>query len=298
MSQQNPGHKARQVWLFVVALSLPFVLVIMLAVHRKWVWNHSLPESGQKSHDPTDMVPEYIAQIDHWKNLPFVDINFSMKTNLINIPGFVDADLDPGQKDLLLEKLDDLVQAHKNGDSVALRRVMLPGDDKIGIKFTQWGAARTSSILDAAKTANSSPVIVDKDPWTITAASWKWLVVKWGLTNWWQAVSLDNSRVVVIKVDSIKNIPSVASTNYYGEFAGTGAMPSLLLYPSFHSEDHTSNASGLVVVGVRLLVRIHNHENKPIPYVFRWRWSSLSSTWYPYDYCEGSVARDGPQPFF
>ena len=105
----------------------------------------------------------------------------------------------------------------------------------------------------------------DKDPWAVTAAAWKTMVAKWKLSNWWQAVSLDNSSVVVIKTESIDHVPDVASTNYYGEFAGGVSVPSLFSYGEFNKNSQPPTDAVVVIAGVRLLVQIQNHEKKPIP---------------------------------
>jgi hypothetical protein len=269
-----------------VVLVGPVILVLALISVRRY---------GRQSSggDPTILNPQYSNIVWKLNQGSYHSLDSLSVADISRIPGFESLELMPRQKALLTTNLFNLISAHKSGEAQFLRQVLLPtGQDQFGWSF--YATRRLPIILRSGGLAPQDITNAMQNPsWDIIKRAWEIMVAEHKLTNWWYGISWEQCQAWAHHAGAQATPPNFES-GLYGEFAGTVTGTSLL---SYSPEVPRSPVDSQTVAAVRIVLKFYGRE-KPIIYVFRWRWDQEKDAWYPLDQCIGVVGRRAPNPFF
>lgn len=272
-------------------------ILLSLGLVLRRVSNPLPPEFSRRTpspaSDPTVLVAEYSNTVNRLKGYDYIAIPSITDEQFRSLVESGAAGLTMDQKDQLVYSLTNLVMAHSKGDAQCLKNVMWPTPAS-PTGWSLYARHRLPIILTSGglkmKQINAS---METPSWEVVQRAWNIMVAEYALSNWWAAVSLENTRCWM-HVAPRTALPS-GNSEVYGEFAGTVLGTSLFEYPS--GNPNHRNSSPVTVAAIRFTLRFATTE-KPVIYVFRWEWSEPHKVWQPLDRCIGVVGMRPPDPFF
>jgi hypothetical protein len=283
----------------ILLLALPFLLLLFAlfrSMHAPLPRYPHRDASLPSGHDPAIHVPQYSNIVFQLQKSEFLPIDGLTMEGLKELSGSKLLELTSEQSESLFASLFQLIRAHSTADAGLLYGVMIPAGNEEGLGWNRYGERRLQIILAAGGLKDrETRTLLQQPSWKVIQQAWSMMVAEYGLTNWWDAISPEGVGFWVHS-GLAENIPPLTS-ELYGEMAGTVIGPSFLNYEGAFKGDESLGLDPLTIAAVRLVVRFHNRE-KPIIYLFRWRWSASGQMWYPFDRCIGVVGARPPDPFF